>query len=93
MSISAPRAVRIVTKQGRKVIIAAARSASASRPPWLKRILRDRPLAFNLRTGNADSNDAPPGIGTQLGFEPRRPSLDDSPDTCHPAVLYQREET
>lgn len=44
---------------------------------WLKaamidRILRDRPQAMDVRTGNADSNDPMLGINTQLGFEPFR---------------------
>jgi GNAT superfamily N-acetyltransferase len=42
---------------------------------WLKavmmqRILEDRPNAVDVRTGNADSNDAMLGINKELGFKP-----------------------
>jgi GNAT superfamily N-acetyltransferase len=36
----------------------------------LKRVLEERPKAEDVRTGNADSNDAMLGINRQLGFEP-----------------------
>ena len=36
----------------------------------LKRILEERPNAVDVRTGNADSNDAMLGINKQLGFKP-----------------------
>lgn len=47
---------------------------------WLKgamlaRILRDRPGVVDVRTGNADSNDAMLGINQALGFAPYRAYL------------------
>ncbi len=44
---------------------------------WLKavmlqRVLDERPQATDIRTGNADSNDAMLGINRQLGFKPYR---------------------
>jgi len=36
----------------------------------LKRIREDRPNAVDVRTGNADSNDAMLGINSELGFKP-----------------------
>ena len=46
---------------------------------WLKasmlqRILDDRPGVLDIRTGNADSNEAMLGINRQLGFKPYRAS-------------------
>jgi hypothetical protein len=44
---------------------------------WLKatmlqRIFDERPQAEEIRTGNADSNDAMLGINRALGFKPHR---------------------
>lgn len=47
---------------------------------WMKaamidKILKQRPDTIDIRTGNADSNDAMLGINTQLGFKPWRANI------------------